>query len=365
MKMEDPGYSTFVAGNKKVLANGRKVWNYQCPCGIRGKVEREGDALLTKIFTTGSHATSCGQVVVQQKRGLTVVQKELLQDLFDQNFKTVGKLESRMLYLYSTGNVPEGFQMPPKKKLLSAMRSLTQSGEDVLLLSLKAVPALFKAYYEANKEPNGPDDMFVIGFHNNLEGGEDGLATFRLVFSTPRLLKYVTGGNHSESLHADDTHCNYEGFPLLMGGFTDANRVFTPVTLSIASNKKAEDYAYMFNCYKAHRPDQTIRICVCDGAQGIYNGMVSAYPEYVLTRVMCWMHAFVKNFTNKALRRIGTADLTDPAALKRRRVWKQSCVANMKILHQCSTSAMFEVGCVLWKKKYVDDMIDNKIQEVY
>jgi hypothetical protein len=363
-KMSDREQATFAVKNKVSLADGTIVWNYKCPCGVRARLERDLDG-QTEFFVTSAHMNDCRAASPDElfKRGLNSVQKTVLQQLFDQNFNTVGKVEKRMIQLVQQGGLPDDFVIPPLKKIEAAWRSLRKTGADQALQNLNATPEMFQAYADGNRVEKGPDDMFVIGYHQKTEGQ---FVHFTMVWSTPRLLSYVPDtGTYSESMHADDTECTWQGFPLLMGGFSDAIRLFTPVVVAISSGKSAVDYSHMFADYKVRRPDHVLRICVADGAQAIFNGLVLAYPHIQLLRVMCWMHAFIKNFTNKALKRIGFADVVEDIVLtKHRRIWKRSCVNHTRILHQCTSLPMFNLACDLWKKKYVDDMPDTKIKEV-
>jgi len=167
----------------------------------------------------------------------------------------------------------------------------------------------------------------------------------------------------SDMIHGDDTmDCVWNGFPVMLVGFSDMNRVFHPIMLCMCTRKTTADYTFIYQTYKTHRPHQMIKYSMSDGALAIGNGVIAVYRANgnEVTRLMCWVHVIIKNFVIQ-LKRVGTADLGgDVGAIKLRLHIKNYMFSEMKCLHQCSTLRMFNYGCELWRKKYVDDLKDSQ-----
>jgi len=117
-------------------------------------------------------------------------------------------------------------------------------------------------------------------------------------------------------IYTDDTNgLTWQGFPLLVFGFSDAHRQFHPVLFMLASGKTSEDFAFGFQTIKGlfrffnyvlfselriiviyctdARPQLRIVAGMSDAANAIFNGLETVYPDSV--QLMCWMHVFIKN----------------------------------------------------------------------
>ncbi len=84
---------------------------------------------------------------------------------------------------------------------------------------------------ELSRPPESPDTTYVIDYavHHEPQG-------FRIVFSTQRLLQV---SSVLTTLHLDATYkTNWNGFPLLIAGCTDQDRVLHPVAMCLSSDEK-------------------------------------------------------------------------------------------------------------------------------
>jgi hypothetical protein len=357
---------TFKVGNKVTIHDGLFVWNYKCPCGVRGRLESLPDK-SAEFFISHPHTVACQNASDEPARGLSELQKYWVQKLYDENYSTVGRCEKRLLQLRASKRLPDGFLIPDKPRLRNFWRTLKKSTW-IAAAELVPTPASFAEFAAANDQHSATeaDVMFVCGFELLTEHG--GEPQFRMCLSTLRLLSFVkTSSPLSNSMHGDDTNCVYMGFPVSIIGHTDKHRQFHAVMIQISSGKTGEDYRFLWATYRKWRSDMLIKYCIADGAAAIYNGLCKAQGDRDATRIMCWMHAFIKNFSDKTVRKIGFADIAAPEdAWKRvnRKHWKVKCVIHMKLVHQCTTEAMFNLALELWKNEYVTKMPDTKIKQV-
>lgn len=138
-----------------------------------------------------------------------------------------------------------------------------------------------------------PDEIFVVGFEEERHPKD---SKFRMCLSTGRLLEFVPNdGSTSGMIQGDDTNSLiYQGWPVMLFGFSDMHRTFHPVLVCICTNKTCKDYAFCYNAYKKSRPQHNIIYSMSDGADAIINGAHVSYPN--ASRLMCWAHVYVKNF---------------------------------------------------------------------
>ena len=295
-------------------------------------------------------------------RGLTKAQKNWVQMLFAQNYKSAGAILAAMNKA-SNDEAPDEIvtDIPTYAKLRSYLPTLQKAA---LGPTVDCTPDAFEKFAEEKKdEPANSDDYYVCGFE--LDRSKE-VAEFRMCFSTPRLLGFCPNGKGtSDMVHGDDTaNVCWNGFPVLLMGFTDKGRVFHPIILAVCSSKTATDYTFMYGTYKSFRPDHIIRYSMTDGASAIYNGLRAAYNGQTcngepveVKKLFCWMHCLIKNFDKHVTRKIGTVGCQTPEHRTRRLHIKHYLNEEFKCLHQCSSTAMFDLGVRLWYKKYHTDLL--------
>ncbi len=90
--------------------------------------------------------------------------------------------------------------------------------------------------------PTCDDEPFVIGKEITVDS--DVVHHLRISLSTKRLLSLV---RYADVLHADGTYkLNWNGYPVLLVGTSDKNRVFHPISISICYQEESEDYEFIF-----------------------------------------------------------------------------------------------------------------------
>ncbi|KAK7098959.1 hypothetical protein V1264_003169 [Littorina saxatilis] len=91
--------------------------------------------------------------------------------------------------------------------------------------------------------PDDDDVTFVCGFECSYDQKE---AFFRVCMTTKRLLKL---GADAANVHADATYkLIWQGFPVLILGYSDANRMFHPLGLAVTKNETMlKKSAWLFN----------------------------------------------------------------------------------------------------------------------
>jgi hypothetical protein len=330
------------------------VFTYDCQkCGANGRLTQTGrdcffeTTQINHDCTVETDSDDEGEII--PSRGCTVRQIDWVKELYQQNFKTVQQILQRMTVLkFSDDNLPE---LPSWKKMRSLLPRIARESIPQVDVSLAA----FKAFSDANSNPQDDDTMYVPGYQEDTEGTKP---KFRLCMSTRRLLcNFIP--TTALVMYADDTaDVIWCGFTTVILGFTDANRVFHIVIIALCSQKTTADYEFVYHTYKRHNPQHHIRYSLSDGAQAIFNGFKKVYAEQnpAGTRLMCWMHAYVKNFLY-IKKSIGISDVKDDAvACDRRKHIRYFLDQETKCLHQAGSVEMFNAVVLLWHAKYVTAM---------
>ncbi|CAF3299791.1 unnamed protein product, partial [Rotaria sp. Silwood2] len=119
---------------------------------------------------------------------------------------------------------------------------------------------------------------------------------FRIFISSVRLLNIASISSH---INAEATYkLIWQGYPVLIIGTTDLNKVFHPFGLSICSNEKTKDFQFIFNSIqigmqkiKKELLKPTARLA--DATDAIKSGFKNVFNnEY--NQIMCWSHMKTK-----------------------------------------------------------------------
>ena len=169
--------------------------------------------------------------------------------------------------------------------------------------------------YSAVPGPDSPDEPFVVSYEfymdieemdekerQNLNNYEDG-DIFRIFVSTRRLIDFSE--NVKVLFQADGTYkLVWQGFPVLVIGTSDADKVFHPLGISITTKERKFDYKFLFNGIVNGRkllglnPLVSNLSLMADGADAITNGF--ELSGFFGTRGMCWFHV-TKNIKSRLL----------------------------------------------------------------
>lgn len=141
-----------------------------------------------------------------------------------------------------------------------------------------------------NEEPStGYATFSNLGFNNSK-------LDFIITFTTPKLMQKL---QNQKFLQVDATFkTTWMGFPLLVAGFSDANRKFYPTMLAIVSREYTSAYEKMFEEIKHFEENEYIpEYVMADGAASITHALNSVFGIQSM-RLMCYFHV-VQRIKNK------------------------------------------------------------------
>ena len=195
-------------------------------------------------------------------------------------------------------------QLPSKIQMANYLVSLRNKHLGKRTISLGEL----SAWAEARKMvPDDDDQAFVCGFECSYGQRKKESAFFRVSISTKRLLKL---GSRSANIHADATYkLIWQGYPVLITGYSDANRQFHPISLAITMDEAKEDFHFIFAAvangvsmiYPDDHPGFAPTHLICDAAPAIKNGYTSAFGHEPEKTISCWAHV-VMNMDKQIVR---------------------------------------------------------------
>ena len=91
---------------------------------------------------------------------------------------------------------------------------------------------------------------------------------------------------------------HYLGHPIFLIGLMDRRKRFHPISVSVCTNEREEDYEFIFSAVKdilkkLHDHDWRPDTLMADGAEAITNGFMKAFAYRStdeFNRLMCWPH---------------------------------------------------------------------------
>ena len=212
--IQDPGidWNNFSVYYSHNTLEGRKI-TYICrnhsSCGyMLTKLEPSDGAADIVYWNQIQHCN------IPSKRGLSAQLSKELEDLYLKGYRTYQQILLRRIELKQ--------EDLPKGKILYALSKLRKKYERAPILTIGELK-------EADTETMAPiliseediDKPYVFSSEYPDSPGE---SRFRLLFSSKRLLRLA---KCTENLHIDATYkITWNGFPLLIVGGSDANRVF-------------------------------------------------------------------------------------------------------------------------------------------
>lgn len=202
--------------------------------------------------------------------------------------------------------------------------------------------------------PIDENKSFVVSYqiiyegeeNNDEEKGEDNDENkFRIFISSVRLLNIASMSSH---INADATYkLIWQGYPVLIIGTTDLNKMFHPFGLAICSNEKTKDFQFIFNSIqidmqKINKELLKPTALVADAADAIKSGFKNVFNnEY--NQIMCWSHMKTK-VENRA------CHIDDKDAMK-------EILHDIELLHLSNSTTVFKLALTLFFKKW---KINNK-----
>ncbi|KAB0800466.1 hypothetical protein PPYR_06206 [Photinus pyralis] len=220
-------------------------------------------------------AHTCNVIVTRVKSKISNEVKEEIKSLFNFDSKIKPKKVLDIL-------IKKQIALPSKTQLNNYLSSLrkVKYGSNVMSLG-----ELENFCLENAKVPDDVDAAFVVSY----QVGYEEQPFFRFFVSTKNLLKLSCDAHH---IHADATYkLVWQGFPVLLLGTTDRDRIFHIFGLAVCSKEQTEKFVFLFKAIKS--ADQDIfqkSICpkylVCDSAKSIQNAFINVFGSDV-TIIMC------------------------------------------------------------------------------
>ena len=166
---------------------------------------------------------------------------------------------------------------------------------------------LSKYCKENTQLPTEKNKPFVVSYQINIDDEDDEMypvdstkiqieqASFRMVITSQRLLEIAS---KATIIQADSTYkLIWNGFPVLIIGTSDADKVFHPFLIAICTNETQHDFHFVFNSLqiglKLIGKTKLANVSLlADAADAITNGFKATfYPNTSsFKRGMCWFH---------------------------------------------------------------------------
>lgn len=320
----------------KETANGRRV-EYRCVKGQYRKAECSKGLYL--LYHSTSMYVSLYETLndhdnhsIGQTRGLS----EDLKDFIQKKYADGITKPNALLHLVRQNGMVE----PPKTQVIGFLTKLRQK---------KGTPSASTSEIrtwcnERIQIPQDEDEPYVIGFVVFAESYNSEDQDLKIVMSTPRLLKLAK--NHPKLAQTDATYkLNWHGYPFLLVGTSDANRVFHPFAVALTKGETQEDFAFIFQeIYKAV-PEWKPSILLADGAEAITNGFTVVFgsPE---VRLMCFYH--MKTKSDSHLRLVSNVD------------YRSQLEEDINVLQTAPNEKTFKKASALFLKKW-KNCKDNEV----
>jgi hypothetical protein len=192
--LEEMVGGTFKIGIKKTYSWGGEVFNYECVCGVKGRLKTLEVGNEVVFEESGEHSATCPSVTGETEkdqtkyRGLSIRQRKLCADLYERNFTTTGRILSRMKVMLHNDEIKRD-DIPMKSKLNTYMPQLKQRALSAQGGSISANLESFNTYATTNNLQSLGDNPsldvpFVCGW--SYDADRQDCAMFRMVISTLR-----------------------------------------------------------------------------------------------------------------------------------------------------------------------------------
>jgi hypothetical protein len=262
---------------------------YKCKKGVKCPAEvfllYKADSDGVALYTTGNHDHSGTN---QQRRGIHPDTKQLIQQLFNDGVQKPRQLLNA-LRNRQCSPLPSKMQL---SNFLAVMKTSLYGRHSISLGELQAWAEKRQAL------PDDEDEVFVCSFDSDPGKDHHNPAYFRIALSTKRLLRL---GAKSQSVHADATYkLIWQGYPVLITGYSDADRKFHPLMLAVTTHETKMDFKFLFSAV-IHGVDLAtngdIQFCpthlISDAAPAIKNGFALAFGREADKVIMCWAHVIM------------------------------------------------------------------------
>lgn len=269
---------------KNVSSEGERI-TYRCGnVKFRGKQWEASVYLLhdshstkTQLFRADAHHTheNHPNAIETIPNDIQIVIKQL----FD---NTVTKPKAVVNNLLNKGIDP-----PPLPKIKTFLKKLNDEryGEKRINCG-----QLEKWLADNSTVPENETDPFVAKYEINCEKEED--IQIRFLVTSKLLLQQAIGVKNT---HPDATYkLTWQGFPVLVMGFTDLHRSFHPIGIAVCSNEQQKDFEFIFESiveaiHSLFNETFEPQYLISDAAKAIHNAGKKVFGDNIQI-IMCWYH---------------------------------------------------------------------------
>ena len=180
------------------------------------------------------------------------------------------------------------FAEPEKSKLVSFLQGLRVEKLGPATISAREIN---EWCHLKEGVPSDLDEAFVLAHHVFAKSFNTDEQDLKVVLSTRRLLANMKKTN---LIQADGTFkITWQGYPVLIVGATDSNRLFHPFALAVSKSKSAADFGFLFKSLHTYDLEYQPTILMADGSDAITAGYEEVFGA-PFRRLMCFFHV-IKN----------------------------------------------------------------------
>lgn len=189
--------------------------------------------------------------------------------------------------------------------------------------------------------PSDKDTPFVLNYRVHAESLNVDEQDLKVVLSTVRLLENL---QNSRLVQTDATYkVIWQGYPVMLVGTSDLDKIFHPFAVAVCSAEAAEDFRFIFEALHMYDVNWKPDVLLADASAAITAGFRGVFGEPE-KRIMCFFHV-LKNLEKylKPLPRNVQRDLK----------------ADIRALQLCNDETTFGKASTLFLNKWRTDTAQN------
>lgn len=227
------------------------------------------------------YETECGHEnqVTDPTRGLSPDLKDFIRKKFNEGVKKPNSL----LYPSIRQAVLKELD---KAKVVSFLKTVREAKYGSSTIS---AAELYTWCQEKSQLPNDDDDddPFVLNYVVDAKSFDVDDQDLKIVISTRRLLSLC---KNSPLVQIDATYkLVWQGYPVIIAGTTDKNKVFHPFVLSVTKGESANDFEFVFRALHEAQLEWSPSFLLADGSDAITAGFIAVFGPPTI-RIQCFFH---------------------------------------------------------------------------
>jgi hypothetical protein len=261
-------------------STGKRV-EYRCTAGMYRKNECPAglyllyDACSEKVSL---YETECGHDnhVTDPTRGLSTDLKEYIRKKFSEGVTKPNSLLNSIRQA--------GLKEPDKSKLVAFLKTVREAKYGSPTIS---AAELYTWCEEKKKTPRDEDEPFVLDYLVEAKSRNVDDRDLKIVISTRRLLSLC---RRSPLVQIDATYkLIWQGYPVIIAGTTDKNKVFHPFLLAVTTCERADDFEFVFHALHQMQLEWFPSLLLADASDAITAGFVAVFGPPTV-RIQCFFH---------------------------------------------------------------------------